>query len=100
MEPNSKFESALRRFGDSMIAQQLLGEWDGPFPRTWLQDPIDPSLPMDQRIELLSAELEGWIELKADELDEFDGPDLERLRGEAVGAMYALRELRRHFPKS
>ena len=100
MITNSEFESALRRFDEFMLANQLLGEYNYIFPESRKLAEIDQALPLSEKIDLYVEELKGWIMLKSQELDEFDGEDLVRLRGEAVGCMYALRELRRFFQEA
>ena len=94
---DKEFKQALSKFSDSVIAQQLTGEFNSPFPKTWSQDPIDASLSIEKRLNLLKEELRGWVILKSQELEEFEEEELERIWGEAVGCMYAIRELERHF---
>lgn len=94
---DSEFKEALEVFEDSIIAQQLLGITGASLPKTWQKPVIDTPETVQERLHLLASELRGWVILKSQEMKEFEGEDLVRLRGEAVGCMYALRELQRHF---
>lgn len=97
MSSNEQFKIALSKFSDSVIAQQLQGVFDSPFPKIWLQAPTDDSLNTQERLNLLKDELKNWVILKCRELDEFEGEELERIWGEAVGCMFAIRELEKYF---
>ncbi|BCE01982.1 hypothetical protein [Marinicellulosiphila megalodicopiae] len=93
----TEYENALKVFlNNSIIAQQLLGEDDTP--KSWKKSPLD-NVDNNERLSILLNELKGWVVLKSEELEEFEGDDLIRLTGEAVGCMYAIRELEFCFPE-
>ena len=94
MDP--KFKKALEIFKESMIAQQLLEIYNGPASQEWPASSVDQDKSIQDRLKMLSIELQQWIILKSQEVDEYEGDDLIRLEGEAVGCMYALRELQKH----
>ena len=58
------------------------------------------SLSPFQRIALLRRKLENWVELKAEEIDEFeDGPDTIRIYYEALSTLLVLGDLAQFFPE-
>lgn len=94
---NKEFKKALEVFNDSIIAHQLTGSDENVFPKSWQKRDVPIETPVQKKLEMLYEELMGWVILKSQEMDEFEGEDLIRLRGEAVGCMYAIRELKSHF---
>jgi hypothetical protein len=97
--PRAEFTSAVQRFStSSVIAQQLLGTSD-EFPSAALKKPADTTRPVLDRARELLQELEEWVILKSQELDEFEGENLVRVRAEAHSGMYAIRELLRCLPE-
>lgn len=90
------FKEALEDFNDSVIAQQLLGDWEGFFSQGDVRQ-VNQNLSTHEKLEKLLLELKEWVILKSNELEEFEGEELVRLKGEAVGCMYAIRELYTYF---
>lgn len=99
MAPEQEYSEALTLFSKtSVIAQQLLNDETNLLPKAWQQAPRKPTQIDQNRFNELLSKLQGWVSLKAAEMNEFEGEDLIRLHGEAVGCMYAIRELLHHFP--
>ncbi len=61
--------------------------------------PLSPDQPALERISILQAELEKWIVLHGQQIVEFEGEDVLRIRSEARGILLALRELQHCFPE-
>lgn len=94
---DSEFKKALDVFDDSIISQQLLDMFENPFGDNDCKPKLTSDDPYQERLIILLTELKDWVILKSQEMQEFEGEDLIRLHGEAVGCMYAIRELQRCF---
>ncbi|TCS34664.1 hypothetical protein [Reinekea marinisedimentorum] len=92
-----EYKKALNVFKDSVLAQQLLKSFNNPFANECEAVEVEGDLSNLKKLEILSKELKSWVILKSKEMEEFEGDDLHRIEGEAVGCMYAIRELEALF---
>jgi len=93
----TKLEHELRRLYGGDGFQVFLYGIDG-IPNEWKPKDLPGSVPVQARGKYLMEWIEGYLQLKVDEFDEYDDPEqTARLRAESTGMLKALREALRHL---
>jgi hypothetical protein len=80
-------------------ARAVFGVGQAAFPTSWQKQALSPAIPVQERLAMYQRELIGGLKLLADQVPEFEGPDLDRLESEGIALLIAIRELRHHFPE-